>query len=140
MSRQETWQGQLFSLARELAPPGNEGQIYAAHFANFLKGLMEQEVISDWLETQRNSLDDRRGVDFWVAFEAERFGFQITSTQRNTQARIRKHPDVYSLWLRSSEEFKSDEQLKGELLEGMAWYRDKAAKGKVMFGYRSGIG
>lgn len=139
MLRERSWQDQLLSVARELAPAGDEGRIYAAHFGNFLRGLMTEGVISDWLETEKDLADDRRGVDFWIAVEAEKFGFQITSTKQNALKRMRKHP-VYALWLRSSEKFKSDEQLKGELLEGMAWYRDKAAKGKVMFGYRSGIG
>lgn len=138
MLRERDWQEQLLSAARELAPAGDEGQIYAAHFGNFLKGLMGQGVISDWRETEKNSPDDRRGVDFWIAVEGERFGFQITSTQRNAQPRIRKHPGVYSLWLRSGGEFKPDEQLKKELLGGMGWYRDRAAKGRVMFGYRRG--
>lgn len=138
MSRERSWQEELFLAAMELAPGGDEGRIYAAHFGNFLRGLMGQGVINDWRETEKNSPDDRKGVDFWIAVEAETFGFQITSTRQNAQQRIEKHPGVYSLWLRSSEGLKSDERLREELLAGMSWYRARAAKGKVMFGYRSG--
>ena len=138
MAGERDWRRQLRDIARELAPSGDEGQIYAAHFANFLRELMRQGVISNWLETQKNSPDDRRGVDFWVAVEGEMFGLQITSTRHNAQHRIIKHPDVYALWLRLKDEFKTDERLREELLEGMEWYRNRAKKGEVMFGYRIG--
>ena len=76
---------------------------------------------------------------FWVAVEGEVFGWQITSTSQNAVPRMRKHPDVYTLWLLSYDgEFKSDEKLEEKLLKGMAWYRYRAAKGEVMFGYRIG--
>lgn len=139
MSREKrSWGEQLFWAAKELAPAEDKGRIYAAHFGNFLRGLMKQGVISGWRETKRNSRYDRKGVDFWVAVEGERFGFQITSTEEKVGSRKEKHPGVYALWLKLDGGLKSDEQLRRELLKGMDWYRDKAAKGRVMFGYRSG--
>lgn len=144
MAREETWQQQWLKVAREVAPAGDKGRIYAVHFANFLKWLMREGVISDWRETGKDLLEDGEGVDFWVAVEGERFGLGITSTRQNAQQRIKKHPGVYNLWLRSGSEdgfrFKPDEQLRKELTRGVEWYRDMAARGEVMFGYRHEIG
>ena len=64
MAGERDWRRQLRDIARDLAPPENKGEIYAAHFSNFLRGLMDRGPITDWLETQKNSPDDQRGIDF----------------------------------------------------------------------------
>lgn len=136
MPREISWREQLLGVAQEFAPRGDPGRLYAVHFANFLKGLMRQGVISDWRETEKNLLHDRRGVDFWIAVGVERFGFQVTSTKEKAELRREKHPNVYVLWLKLDGELRQDKQLERELLRGMDWYRDKAARGEVMFGYK----
>lgn len=133
-----SWRRQLVAAARELAPAENAGEIYAVHFGNCLQTLVGEGVIDDWRETERNLAEDRQGVDFWVGVKGERFGFQITSKITEVRKKRRKHPDVYVIYLLDPEtaELRTDGQLRGAVEGGIGWYKDKAAKGKAMFGYR----
>src|SRR3989344_5814813 len=99
MAREVSWQRQLVSIAREFAPPGNKGEIYAVHFSTFLGVLRGQGVIDGWRETERNSAEDKQGIDFWVSVDDEQFGFQIASKRIEVEKKRRKHPDVYVIYL-----------------------------------------
>lgn len=130
--RGRSWRQQLLVAAREAAPAGDRGEIYAVHFANCLQWLVDEGVIDDWRETERNSAEDKRGVDFWVGVEGERFGFQITSKITEVGKKIRKHPGVYVIYLLDpeTEELRTDGKLREQVEKGIEWYRRKRSRGK----------
>ena len=77
------------------------------------------------METERNSAEDKQGIDFWVSVDDEQFGFQIASKRIEVEKKRRKQSDVYVIYLLDPEtgELRTDEQLRRVVEGGIGWYR-----------------
>ena len=97
--------GDELRMAISVGPPHDNGLVYALFYSEVLNELVQDNKISDYHETERNSLADSLGIDFYVVTNDDHeVPISITSTPQNMRQRIRSHPNIPSIYIKDRNE------------------------------------
>lgn len=123
----------LVKLARDIAPASNPGEVYERRFEFVLDELQGQKVISSWQSTEKNSHDDKEGIDYWVKHNGHSIPFSITGTRSSDHAKVRsrenrkrKKGGILNVFIREqSGELKDVKEIRKKVIESIERYYNR---------------